>query len=77
MEREYEINCEIKKCLICQKYIEHSNQRILVEHNHYHRCCLDNMWLQIGTQDRYKMIHLFLKKKRENMEMRKWFGYDV
>lgn len=73
MEHKY----EIKRCSICQKYIEFSNQLVVVEHTHYHRCCLDKLWLEIERDDRYRIINLFLKKKRENMAMRRWFGYDV
>ena len=77
MDRECEIKCEIKKCGICHKYIEYSNQRVFVNHNHYHRCCLDNLWLKIGTQERYKIIDHFIQEERKVKSFLEWFGYDV
>lgn len=75
MEREYEIKCEMKKCCICKKYIEYSNQRVFVNHRHYHRCCLDNLWLQIGTEERYKIIDHFIQEDMKSKCFLKWFGY--
>jgi len=77
MDREYEIKCETKQCEICKRYIENSNQRVFVNHNQYHRCCLDNMWLQIAAQERYKIIDQFIQKERKVRSILDWFGYDI
>jgi len=76
-ECDFEVKCEIKKCGICHKYIEYSNQRVFINHNQYHRCCLDNLWLQIGTQERYKIIDHFIQEERKVKSFLEWFGYDV
>lgn len=74
---ECELKCEIKKCLICDKYIEYSKQRIIVNHNHYHRCCLDNLWLRIDCCERYKIVNHFLEKQRKAKSILEWFGANI
>jgi len=76
MESEYEIKCEIKQCLICNKVIEYTNQLVIVKHNHYHRCCLDKIWLQIEKMERYKIINHYLQEERKVKSFLEWFGYD-
>lgn len=76
-ECDFEIKCEIKQCMICHKFIEHTNQTVIVQHNHYHRCCLDKLWLQIDKMERYKILNLYLQEERKVKSFLEWFGYDV
>jgi hypothetical protein len=37
---EYELKCEIKRCQICNKWIEYSNTLMIIKHKHFHRDCI-------------------------------------
>lgn len=72
-EEQFEIKCEIKKCMLCRSYIEYTNQLIIISHNHYHRRCLDNAWLLIKNQDRWKIINDIAEKERRIELIKIWF----
>ena len=37
---EYQLNCEIKCCRICNEFIEQTNKLVIINHKHYHRDCI-------------------------------------
>lgn len=37
---EYQLNCEIKRCVICDKWIEQTNKLVIIKHKHYHKDCI-------------------------------------
>ena len=37
---EYQLNCEIKCCRICNEWIEQTNKLVIINHKHYHRDCI-------------------------------------
>jgi hypothetical protein len=39
MEYERELKTEIKKCCICKKWIDWTNQLVIINHKHYHKIC--------------------------------------
>lgn len=40
METEYEIKCEIRRCSICEEWIEYSKTLAIIKRKHYHRQCI-------------------------------------
>lgn len=37
---EYEMKCEIRRCSICEEWIEYSKTRTIINRKHYHKNCL-------------------------------------
>lgn len=73
MEQLPELKCEIKPCCICLKWIEKSHQLAVINHNHYHGSCLDNLWLRTTRQNRYKILDKIVQHELRQTIMRDIF----
>ena len=72
MEKQYSLKCEIKKCDLCHKHIEKSNHLAIVNRNHYHNYCLDNLWLLLKKEERYNILDEIIQKQRRVNLIKRW-----
>ena len=42
----YQLKCEIKPCEICNEWIEYSKTLVIINHKHYHRRCILDLYLK-------------------------------
>lgn len=73
MEELSELKTEIKQCCICQKWIDKSHQLTIVNYNHYHCSCLDNLWLKITKQHRHKILDKIVQQDLKMILMKDVF----
>lgn len=66
IKEEFELEAfrEIEKCVICKKYCEYPRRTIIINHNHYHQTCIENYWLLINRDSRYKIVDNILSQER-------------
>jgi hypothetical protein len=54
---------ELRKCEICKKYCDKSNNKVIIKRRHYHKTCMDWFWLVMDTPIKHEIIDEIFRKQ--------------